>query len=149
MGTPFTSRRCALDSRQSTITVTSSRASSKTCALFVSGPKIQASAFMILSGTFLQEGPLLGNILVNPFVYPSTLSDCWASCGYTGIVVCMQKTAGPFVCMQKQAGPLVCMKKTVGSLVCRKISWSTCLHLKDSWYTCLHEENSWSTCLLA
>jgi hypothetical protein len=58
------SRRCALDSRQSSnITVTASRASSKTCALFVSGPKIQASAFMILSGTCLLESPLLVNIL--------------------------------------------------------------------------------------
>jgi hypothetical protein len=58
------SRPSALDSRQSsTITVTSSRASSKTCAFFVSGPKIQVRAYMILSGTFLLEGPLLVNLL--------------------------------------------------------------------------------------
>ena len=115
----------ALDSRQSsTITVTSSRASSKTCALFVSGPKIQVSAFMILSGTCLLEGPLLVNLLAIHRL-AIHLSNCLRL-----------TTAGPTVAIQGWlylCDATFCRrtKKTAGPLVCRqKYSWSTCLWFK-------------------
>jgi hypothetical protein len=142
------SRRCALDSRQSsTITVTSSRASSKNCALFVSGPKIQATALMILSGSYLLEGPLLVNLLaihrlvihLSICLRLATAGPAVAIQGWLYLSACKKQLVNlsafkrqlvHFCPWRKQLVHLSAGKNTAGPLVCfsrQRDCWSICL----------------------